>query len=359
MAETAFDRNLYEELVDQGLHPPGADPSLGSFYRAVILMIDDGDLLGRMLGQAKQQRTDITDKHWVNLLFRSIQYIKMQQGDYSYRKFEDPQDWRSELAAITADDQMRTALDYSLRRRTTTTTIYQRYAGPYATIANLFDGTPTSIADLGCGGNHGLRGIELHETFVTPEDHTPTAMVSRLLAQPINLERGLAIDKEDPDDEEVKCWRLACSFYPKELDQLPNTIAFESKIRGSQRVQFLQLDLLTSPFNSAFPGTMDITILSTILYQLQRPAQLLLIEKAKTLLKSDGILIVQDFAEKDPDNPSHLRFNESWFGRESGYRTFLVGERTNWKFLELLQWDSGRCKTVRPGQDFSEVFQPA
>ncbi|MDP3982986.1 MAG: hypothetical protein Q8Q65_02835, partial [bacterium] len=178
LIESSVDRNLYEVLDDQGLHPPGRDPSLGSFYRAVVQMINEGDNLAFILGEAQRHRLEITAEHMANLLFRSVQRIELGMGDTSYRFFEEPAQWRRELSKLTSDKQHRDALIYSLNHRTTSTTIYQRYAGPYAIIVHLFDGSPVSVVDLGCGGNFGLRGFELHEPLVPPNDNTPNQTVT-------------------------------------------------------------------------------------------------------------------------------------------------------------------------------------
>lgn len=358
LTESSVDRNLYEELDDQGLHPPGADPSLGCFYKAVTQMIDAGHTIGIVLGETKRARPDITDKHFASLLFRVVQFIKFREGDLSYAHFSETSQWREELDRIATTQPMIDEFSEGLRRRSTATTIYQRYAGPHVTIAHFYDGHPVLVADLGCGGNYGLRGIELQEPFQQIIDSTPYSTVSTLLNQRINLEKGLAIDKEEPDDPQVREWRFACSLYPQELSQLPEMREFEERIRGSQRVQFLKADLLTLDLDWFLSHGLDVVILSTILYQLQRPEQLTLIDKAKRLIKPGGMLVVQDFARKDSSNPFLLDFSNSWFDNKFSYRTFLAtSKNNNWQFLETLQWNNGRCISVKPGEDFDEVFR--
>ncbi|MBU3957426.1 hypothetical protein KKI19_04105 [Patescibacteria group bacterium] len=357
MIETV-DQDLIHELRNQAENPPGADLVLGSFYQAIAEMVDNGNSIAILLQRIKQSRPDITTKHFVNLLYRSYQYIKLEEGkDLSFRAFDTADKWHPELTRLLSDKQNREQLETLLLARSTSTTVYQRYAGPYALISHTFDGIPISVTDLGCGGNYGLRGIELQEPFKPICDQTPDKILSELLLRRIYFEKGLAIDKEDPDDDAVTKWRLACSFYPKELDEMTNVLAFEQRLKGSQRVQFLKTDLLTAEWLQG--GVFDVAILSTILYQLNPERQQRLIDKTKKLLKPEGILIVQDFAVKQLENHQHLTFNESWSGREFGYRTFLTSALTRWNFQEVFQWMGGRCTTVRAGEDFNSVFSQA
>jgi len=94
-----------------------------------------------------------------------------------------------------------------------------------------------------------------------------------------------------------------------------------------------------------------------MLYQLNQNEQQIVVEKAKLLLKQpEGILLVQDFARKNPKKPQSLDFSNSWFGDGFGYRTFLATCSNDWQFLEALQWNNGRCAVVRSGEDFDAIF---
>lgn len=349
----SFDPNFLNELIDHSHNPPGADPILGNFYTALVEMIEKGNNISDLLIKIKNHRKDTTYKHIVNLLFRSFQAIKFRQNDFSY-KFFSVSEWIKELNSITSRNPEKKDFEKLLMTKSTTTTIYQRYAGLNIIISHLFDAKKVTIADFGCGGNYGLRGLELGESFKKIKDLTPKKIASKLLFKKINLKKGIAIDKEHPDDEEVKLWRMACSFYPQELSNIKNIIDFEQRIKLVKKVEFLQTDLLTT--KKLLKNRVDIVFLSTILYQLNLEQQLLLLKKAKKLLKNKGVLIVQDFAAKNLSNPTHLDFNESWFANNFSYRTFFATLKTNWEFLEALQWNNGRCRIVKPGEDFLKIF---
>lgn len=345
----SFDPSLLSELLDLAHNPPGADPVLGAFYKAIVEMVESGKLIAKILMEVKRKRPDITHKHLSYLLFRTYQAIKLAENDLSYKNFDQIMHWKKELNKYCAKSGEFKKL---LLTKTNSTTIYQRYAGPAAIIAHLYNGTGVAIADLGCGGNYGLRGIELNEPFKTIQDFTPKKFVSRTLKRKLILKKGLAIDKENPDLAEAIVWRMACSFYPQELTEMQTIKEFEERIKLSKKVNFIEVDLLKRQTLSKHK--VDVAILSTILYQQTLSNQLILINKAKNLLKNGGIIIVQDFAVKSA-NPSHLDFSDSWFGKSYSYGTFIAGKKTGWKFWEILRWNNGRCRMVKPGEDFTAL----
>lgn len=350
---------LLNEVTDQANNPPGNDKVLGAFYSAVgSLLTTEHPFASLILDGIKCRKDNDTPKHLVNLIYRAFQAAKFNQQDLSYRTLDDPELWKLELLNVSSNPKSSHTIQDIISTRSTTTTIYQRYAGPYAVISKIFGDTPVTIADLGCGGNYGLRGIDIHEPFKPIDDQTPDQTVSDLLSNPIQLKGGIAVDKQNPEDEAVKKWRLACSFYPKELDQLESVIYFEDRLRRSERVRFYQADLLDLA-NWPKPRSANVIILSTILYQLSPEERYILLQRSQKLLKKHGIMIVQDFAgfsRKSPSSPDGLDFNRSWFGTDYGYRTFVAGEITQGMFLEALQWDNGRCNSVKQGRHFSTVF---
>ncbi|MBI2040226.1 hypothetical protein HYT18_04070 [Candidatus Microgenomates bacterium] len=350
-----FDPNLLSELVDQSHNPPGGDPVLGAFYASLVEMVVSGEPIADILMRVKKRRSDITYKHLVNLIYRAFQAIKFRDQDLSYRSLLDIGGWHKELKSLCSNIETKKYFEKLLRTKSTTTTIYQRYTGPYAIVAHFWDSTPVFIADLGCGGNYGLRGIEVGIPFHSVEDQTPGKSVSSLLSKRINLQQCLAVDKENPDHPKVREWRMACSFYPQELNLMDAAFEFESRIRKSTKVKFRKIDLLSS---ARLPrASFNAVILSMILYQLNLLQQQILIERAKRLLKQGGIIIVQDYAAKNLADPRHLDFNESWFGKNFSFRTFILGKRTGWIFWEVFHWNNGRCQIVRPGEDFARIFK--
>lgn len=350
-----MDDTLIAELKDHIKNPPGGDLSLTLFYSAMHDLYLKNKNVTSLIHRIKKKRKNLTDKHLTNLLFRAYQYLKFETGDLTYKSFLTTKEWILDICLVISDSKSRRIFERILVKKSTQTTIYQRYIGPHAIIVRLFGAEAVNVADFGCGGNFGLRGIEIFESFKPIVDLTPNAVIKNLFSQKINLHEGLAVDKENPDNHYVKKWRMACSFYPIELDTLEEVNLFETRIRKSIKVKFLKANLLTL---NEIPGNkFDVIILSMILYELTTQAQAVLINKAKQFLKDDGVIIVQDFAEKSKDYPKLLSYNVSWFGRDFGFRTFITSKKMDWKFKEILKWNNGRCSIVKPGVDFKLLFK--
>lgn len=344
--------NVFREQAEK---PPGGDLSIASCYRAVGKLIVSDAEFATFLRSSYEKRPNMTPSHFVNLFFRGIQYIKMYgHEDFDYVSYVDASDWEPELKRLTTEN--REQLREILLTKDTATTVYQRYAGPKALIAALSDGRDLKIADLGCGANYGLRGFELNEPFEHIENGSAVPL-NDWLERPLNLSEGLAVDKVNPEDAEVKHWVMACSFYPKEFANVENVKQMEERLKQSKKVRFLQEDL-TSPSNLISGGYFDAVILSTMLYQHQPEDRLDILEEARRIVNPSGLIIVQDFARKDHSERSGLRFENAWFNN-FGYRTFLSTADNPGRFFEVFKWADGRCHQVKPGQDYPRVLPKA
>jgi hypothetical protein len=79
------------------------------------------------------------------------------------------------------------------------------------------------------------------------------------------------------------------------------------------------------------------------------------LENAKRVLADRGVLVIQDFARPDVQDPRKLDHQVSWFGQPYSYRTFVTGARTDWQMREVLRWENGRCRSVAAGADFATL----
>lgn len=348
---------ILKEVGAQASNPPGGDPYMREFYAAVFNMATPGSNTERFISQVLDSR-EVSPKHFVNLLFRGVQFIEINnKRNPNYPKQLDTrEEWQVEMEDILAN-HADTLLDIVLTKETSTT-IYQRYLGTQFVAAKLLQGSGLKIADFGAGGRYGLRGISVGAPFEEVNDNTG-GIVNAITTQRIDLREGLDIDLVDPDLPDNIRWRLACSFYPSELDRYNQVVAFEAKLREVKNVRFFQRDILSVTIDdlsgNTIPHSYDAVVLSTVLYQIPEYQQKV-IDNAKQLVSPTGFIIVQDFAVKDGNDGEKLDFNVNWFGKNYAYRTFIIGERTNWRYKEVLQWANGRCKDVRAGEDFEEVL---
>lgn len=360
---------IIKEFEDQASHPPGSDLIIQACYQAVTDHIKENTSFRKLIVDVIRQRFELSEKHFVNLFFRSLQYIELLKykdiSSYLSKYHKSKEGWLKDIQKILSDSKDKDLLLNLLLTKDTSTTKYQRYISLYALINWFFPKKSVKVADFGCGGNYGLRGIEIGEKFESVEDQTKNKFFTRLLQKKATLGIGLGIDKENPDNLENHNWIIACSFYPEELIQLKSVLEFERRIAQSKKVRFLEADLTKVPlkknttkdaFVNAIPRNyFDVVIISTMLYQTEnKKAQRIIIEKAKKSLIDGGVLILQDFVRLE--NNGKLDFSQSWFNTSYSYRTLMTSAHFNWHFLEVFQWENGRCLKVKNGRDLSKIL---
>src|SRR5579884_1176434 len=350
---------IVSEFSSVASTPPGQDEYMAACYNATTYLLQNDTDVQSLINEVIHQR-DISTKHFINLYYRAIQYIEL----YERRNREYPQkytttaSWKKELRSILTEDRKK--FKDILLRYSTTSTIYQRYIGAHAILAALYLKQELTIADFGCGGNYGLRGMDIQEPFEKFMDDTPGDFIEELIREPIRFRKGLAVDIQNPYDVEITRWRLACSFYPSELvDKLPKILALEKRLTKSKNVEFILGDLRTLPVGtSTIPlHQTDAVIMSTLCYQMP-DSQKQVLETANKMLRAEGVIIIQDFAVKDKKAPHQLNFTVDWHGKPFSYRNFITGPKFNWEMYEILQWNNGRCTQVRPGEDYT-LIRPA
>lgn len=343
----------------EAVNPPGRDKCMSAFYTALSDLATNDERTQELLRSTLEKRR-LTPQHLTNLIFRVVQYVELferKNPDYPTR-YTEPAQWKDEIQQLLNEDEP--LIEEFLLTKDTVTTIYQRYAGTQATLNLVFPNQNIRVADFGCGGNYGLPGISKNIPFDPIDDETPDQKVTQLLKNEAKVKEGLAIDKIDPLDIEQKKWRIACSFYPRELSQIANVMILESAVRDIENVRFLEADLLNLKVNHA-NGTLpqahfDAVAINTVLYQLSEDEREKVLDVAERSIKPNGIIIVQDFAEQNIADLSQLKFTRNWFKEPFSYRTF-IRKGKNPVFHEFLQWSDGRCRKVRAGKDFQQLTE--
>lgn len=368
---------IHGEFKRLGDKPMGNDVKMGAFYQAAEDLLHTNPQFKNFIKDASQR--DITPSHFSNLILRGVQYVEIYEKSRTEygEEFKDPEAWKELLVGeegILNTPEQKAELEDILETKETTTTIYQRYAGVKMTLNALFPDKQVAVADFGCGANYGLMGlrgnIPFKDVVMESNGHPQNdviygqAQVKQLLDTPVNLKEGFAVDKNDPAGEENRKWRTACSFYPKELtpENLKELNDLEDTIEGLDKegMKFLHGDLLhleTNHADGTLPeGHFDAVVMSTILYQMNEEQQKHMIETAKATLNENGVIIMQDFGKKDPENPIGLHV-QGLSSEPFSYRTFVMGkEDTEWK--EFMKFYNGRCRSAQMGEDFNQVLAP-
>lgn len=345
-------------IAQQAEKPPGRDPYIGSFYSSFLDFINNGNPYAVNLINGVQERRSLTPELHTNLLFRAFQSSMLANPNYP-QNYDNAQIWTDTLTQFFNEDVPEyQAIRKTLLEKDTSTTIYQRYAGERAIMAMLAQGNPVTVADIGCGGNYGLPGIELNEPFKLLKDNTPNQMVSNYIAEPFNIDDGIAIDLNNPYEADSIAWRHSCGVYPTELmnGELDRIKLFEQRLNASQKIGFKQANLLQLDTHLDLPfDKCDFVILNTMLYQLHSSEQKNAIQQARLLLKQHGVLFIQDFARKDPNDATQLQFSGVSWGEPNSCRLFLTNKKPDSILYEALRWNNGRCTEVTPGDDFSRI----
>lgn len=353
MNSTNDNSRLWVEFEQQSIHSPGDDEVISACYGAVAEMAKGNHSWIYEFGDVMKERK-IGYKHGVNLFFRSMQYIlTFEEKDNHYpAKYKEKKHWIIQLPKLW--EKHKSKLISFLKEKDTGTTIYQRYAGIKAILSLWKKNNAIDLIDLGCGGNHGIPGLINNEKFVRILDHSPKKIVSRTLKNNLQIVNAIGLDKYDPYDSEVARWRLACSFYPKELTNVKNFLKFERKLRSIGEKIFVKGDMRN--VNELIDPRMkfDAVLLSTVLYQMNELDVKRVINAVTTLIKKEGLIIIQDFAKKNEHG--QLDFEGSWFKEKFGYRTFVLSSKTDWKIWEILKWNNGRCHEVEVGEDWDKFF---
>jgi SAM-dependent methyltransferase len=344
---------LIEEFSAQSMAHP--DASLREFYKASINLYKNSKKFQKVHKDALKKRSDITVKHYANLVYRALQYILLFEQNAKNLSDLTQKDWKKYIDSVLNSENYLQIYKDLLEKESTQTTIYQRYIGPKAAIRAVFGDTPVKVADLGCGLNLGLPGLEQGYPFQKVEDNTPETLFSELTSKPINISIGVSIDLVNPVQK--KKWALACGFYPGELCNMSETDQLCDTLWNKTSVKFFEKSILDVDQFWQDQGfdLFDVAITSTVLYQLPESLQEEAISKIRSILKKGGILIVNDFVNVN----GKLTWNVDWFKKDtSSYKTVvLVAEDGGFsKPYDFLDWTSGRCKSVGAGKNFSKVL---
>lgn len=338
-----------EELQNQAKYPPGNDMVIRACYLSLINYLTQNSQ--QQFFELLLSKRDFTPTHFANILFRAIQYMELfvfKNADYP-QGFTTTVDWDHEIEKIF--DEYLDMLIEILMTKDTTTTIYQRYAGVKFVVNSLYPNKNVSLVDLGCGGNLGLPGLKDNKEFEEIIDKTTGKSFTTTLNIPVQVNKIISIDKENPYEEAAINWRMACSYYPQELAKKT-----EVESHSEYKKDFYIMDATTS-----IPDEYDIkkneydaVIMSTFLYQLSKSNIKKVLEFAKSLLNKNGVIIIQDFAIKENNK---FKLLNNWFSSQHPYATYILSENNKWEPMEILRWTNGRCKEVVEGRDYRFILE--
>src|SRR3989339_54972 len=349
-------KHFEKELIKQSnTHP---DQALKEFYSASLSFLKVNKEFKNLHKDLLKKRAEMPPKHYVNLYYRAFQYDQLFKKNnkeiYNYTRKE----WAIELNSLMQESDALSVFTHLIETESTQTTIYQRYIGPKAVLRAVYSNSPIIVADIGCGLNLGLPGIELNYPFLDIRDETPGEFVTQEATSELNITDGISLDINNPKLK--RKWALACGFYPKELANLPETARLCDYLWKKTKTSFVKgsiLDLSKIWTRRKLPKC-DAVIASTVLYQISDKDRESALAEIWEILTPGGILIINDFLAVN----HKILWNVEWFGNKgktSSYTTVVL-QKEDKAFsspYEFIKWDNGRCKVAYSGKDFKKVLE--
>lgn len=289
--------------------------------------------------------------------------------------------WNHLITTVMRDPALRAEFSYDITNRDVSSNLGERYKSLKLLIPLLsqrFE-RDVRILDIGCSQNQGLK--QLHASRVipyepiragrprrwrTPGSYGGESIVDNRLGRRLNtmlaagdlaIGRCLGIDKEPKDRSDVIEWTKACSFYPSELlmaSKVEKYDIIEASTPNPADVDFCQLNILGIDRREAVDrmlaqhGTFDIVMFSTMKYQLSDQQREIADAIATRCVDPNrGLVITQDFAEINVNDPTRLSFFDDW--DPYTYQTVARDMMNPETLQQLFVWDSGRCEKLQLG----------
>jgi hypothetical protein len=372
------------------------DPHDSRMRLSVEFMLDmrrdaDSDTTGG------KKEEPFTAQYAVNLLLRSFQHTFLFKRAYPIlfnetadeflnypEDFDTPEAWLEEAGGILDNPNSHAILDYDLTQRRIQSNIADRYKGPKLAILKEYPSRfrgPLNILDVGASLNLGLTKLVVGDKFGQVEildsssrdafvhDTNATEYINHLINSPLDVAGGVGVDILPGWDLNSREWIRSCSFYPSELLDLNRIEEFDrlvlansildkhNRTKSGLNISGVNMDRLSfyigdfadrnsmrdfshSPEAEA---KFDVVTFITVMHQLSDMERTAMIDRAKNYLKPDGLIIVQDFMEINPDAPNGMDFPNHWY--PFLYRTAVIDplESTSTP-RDIVVWDYGRCK---------------
>jgi hypothetical protein len=394
---------VYEAFREEAVNPTGNDP----YFRAMSEAAADEIIHGQFGGQLEQileyrehTKPPLEGHHAMNLIRRALQkqYLKMYPNLYPIL-FDEVEMNRQAIRDLPRDESFFWDFDGDMQHREVQSNVAERYKA-FKLIAHMYRdrlGSDPSILDVGCSLNLGLKKMALsgHHTFDSIEvvtqnrgeaarDYDLERAANKLTASRLAIGASMGVDLFSPDFNNME-WVRSCSFYPgellkparimafddlshkdvagigfhkgdftdeEEMAKLPTNFAKTQWQNKRSREEITQESLLEM---SKFMGEkhreeklFDMAIFCTSMYLMDQEQRLKSIERARRLVKRSGIIVIQDFAELDPQEPTGLQFHENFSYDAYPYRTYVVSPRgPEIRPQHIFSWENGRAQKLR------------
>lgn len=368
-------RDVVEECERQAVRPQDGDPYIQAFAGAVSDHLRHGELGINMSFALDMRAVDTpTPATMFNVLRCAVQKQLLARDPVGYplAGYDQPAKFHQAISDLMSIPDAQDELLGDLAWRRIQTNIGERYKAHKIILAALSHrlGERPSFMDVGCSDLQGPKQLRYSYLvpFVDINGELPEESISRLNSI-IHSPEGVpgqivGIDATRPDMTHME-WIIACTFKPAELARGERLEAFtklhklESKEIYGHWKAFDETGMAAydpSRFeSSADLSRFDVITFTTMLNQVKDTEVDAKRQLARKFLKPNGIIIYQDRFMADPQDQSKLLFLEHY--NDYNYRTLIeFGDDPSHTLYELMQWETGRCHTLRPGPYLDDLL---
>lgn len=364
------------DLQHQGQFPPGQDLRVGAYARAMHWLVTTTDLMPGF--EAAFQARIENGQNLPGSLISNIgryalqkQFLPIADEIGFPERHTRAREWLHSLGHFsrTASAKAQDTLNFDLRTRNNPRNVPARYK-PVQLIRTAYKERfdhPLQVLDIGCSQNHGLKQLALQHVADTTGrtaherqryDFAPTTVVDEVgnvdqvlsehISQMTNSHDAygpsLGVDMWPQPDEETRLWARSARLTSEFLDVDKMAAYDELDSVDVPNVNYIDRNFSRPEEAADIPdGASDLVMFSTVLYQLNAEKRAAMLAHAKTKVHEDGLIIVQDHVELDPDAPDGLHFTSLWYGEAAtGYRTLVLDmRRPEAGFEEFAHYNNG------------------
>lgn len=380
---------VWEEMRNLSEHPMGGDQRVGAFALAMSELIETDPVVEAVIFEVVQSR--LSDKvlleedkpaqaHYLGrLIFSATQkHMLSDSGDPKYpydEQFRTPKHWKKQIQNMLYPDSLsRETFKYDVINRDLMSNLGQRYATLKLIMrAHGERWDSPKVLDLGCSLMIGdlmllsphpsidFKPVEVYdEPQRSDEKNKPNPELTKQIGSIVTGKYCVAekcehtgVDIFERIDAETLAWAISNSRYPQEIIK---DSSYEYDIRSllshamspelRQRVRYLQADFTQEVSDTFDDKKFDVIFASTMLYQHTVYEQKRILRNMIDLASEDGLVIIQDGAERDP-NSDWFKFSAQNFSDKYRYKTYVLDMADKDRgFQQFVTWANGRCEEM-------------
>lgn len=333
--------------------------------KAMLFLYGEHEGFRGAVKQAAYERP-ISPTYMFNLWLKQVQANCIDDDAYPY---ESSEMYGAKMCELLQEPVLRRQFLEGVTTHELQSNISERYKAVRIIIEALKPrlGCQPSMLDIGTSVGNGLKQLAFMPfgriNLVAPEHADP--LEAELIEMQINtilspyesnfspIGYGVGVDLIEPT-ELTQHRARSDSFNPAELKDKNKLALYDVlEIAEPPNVHFEYKNLLEGDQLETVPeGGFDLLTMITMAYQIgSSDFKDFIGRRCLELISDKGVLLVTDFAEPSPEDPTELLFYKNWYAVPFRYRTMLFDPRTpELGFQVLFEWRDGRATEMRPSE---------